>query len=89
MTKPFQALTDDALAILVSEGDIGTLATRYRELRDHHLAETATRARPDRSTILRMAGNIAGNLYADPTFEGSASEVAVEIARLIVAEVDR
>jgi hypothetical protein len=89
MMKAFHALTDDEVAGHVSMGDIASLAARYRELRDHHVAETEALTKRDRSAILRMAGNIAGGLCADPEWQGDPAETAVAIARQIVAEVDQ
>ena len=99
MTKAFHALTDDEICGVGSPAEIAAgpisydlLIARYRELRDHHVAEIATLTKRDRSAILRMAGNIAGGLCADPTFDGDGgrtAELAVAIARQIVTEVDQ
>ena len=94
MTKTFRVLTDDELVgtsglVPIFHED---LIARYRELRDHHVAEIEALTKRDRSAILRMAGNIAGGLCADPTFDGDGgrtAELAVAIARQIVTEVDQ
>jgi hypothetical protein len=88
MTMAFHPLTDDE----IFERSRDDLITAYRALRDHHVAETEALTKRDRSAILRMAGNIAGGLCADPTFDGDGgrtAELAVAIARQIVTEVDQ
>ena len=79
MTK-FTALTDDEIrgnsnASPISRDD---LIIHYRELRDRHVAETALAAKRDRSAILRMAGNIAGGLMADPGYEAETPKDVAE-----------
>jgi hypothetical protein len=85
MTKVFHPLTDDE----ISTRSFADMIVAYRALRDHHVAETEALAKRDRSAILRMAGNIAGGLCADPEWQGDPAETAVAIARKIVAEVDQ
>lgn len=84
--KPFPMLTDDEL-IALTVSDHGQLARAYRELREHHVAETTAR---DRAAILHMAGSIAGDLNAVSTLTPEdLARKAVRIARAIVAEVDK
>jgi hypothetical protein len=90
MIAKFHTLTDEELLTLAPPHDL--LAARYRELRDHHIAEIEALTKRDRSAILRMAGNIAGGLvsasYCTATEEELAKK-AVALARAIVTEVDR
>jgi hypothetical protein len=92
--KAFDALTDEELED-AKRGGVDMLAAHYRELREHHVAETAHLAARDRSAILRMAGNIAGGLVASLNYhelssgdEAGVAMTSVAIARAIVAEVD-
>lgn len=88
--KEFHALTDAELdSARVTDGDL--LVKLYRDLRDHHVRETAHLAARDRSAILRMAGNIAGGIEANTRVDWDADTVAVRavaVARAIVAKVD-
>lgn len=60
------------------------------------LAELRAKAKSDRSTMLRVAGNVASGICADPTACGTASEAcrelvaerAVDIAQRIIARID-
>ena len=85
MTAKFHALTDADL-VGISHED---LLARYCDLRAHHIAETEALTKRDRSALLRMAGNIAGGICADPDFAGDVAKAAVRLAREIVAEADR
>lgn len=85
MTAKFITLTDAELDNLPRL----ELLALYRDLRAHHIAEAEAHAKRDRSAILRMAGNIAGGMFADPNYDDDPAEAAVRIARRIVAEVDR
>lgn len=93
MTKAFHALTDDELAGIFGSGPISRedLLARYRELRDHHVAETEALTRRDRSAILRMAGNIACGILANELGSklDNVPKMSVAIAREIMAEADR
>jgi hypothetical protein len=95
--KAFHALTDTELdamfqAELDRKQDIAKLLAAYRDLREHHVAETTALTKRDRSSIMRMAGNIAAGLFADPEFEAETAEElaerAVLVARAIIKIVD-
>jgi len=92
--KTFHALTDAELEDAKRAG-VNLLAEHYRDLRDHHVAETAHHAARDRSAILRMAGNIAGGLVASLNWhelsdedEDGVAVTSVSLARKIVDVVD-
>jgi len=95
--KAFHLLTDDELDDAKRAG-VNLLAEHYRDLRDHHVAETAHHAARDRSAILRMAGNIVAGFagpglgdgmdYVNVKRETAIVKRAVRIARAILAEVD-
>lgn len=90
----FRVLDDEEL----SACGFGDVVACYQELRSRYEALT----RKDRSTILRMAGNIAPGIYQasypdllaerdlDRRTEGMywLAYNAVEIARAVIAEVD-
>lgn len=66
---------------------------------EHHIIEgeraKAAHAKPDRSALLRMAGNIAGGIAANPAitvcdpWPEDVAKLAVRIARNIMTEIDK
>lgn len=92
MTAKIQMLSDTDLDWI----EVQDLRARYRELRAHVLVIEAAHDKRDRSAILRMAGNIAGGIEANPKYgqigktDGlkEVAERAVRLARAIMTEID-
>lgn len=89
---------ESALELERYERDVEALHARFQPLAMHYKDMcTAVEAhrKPDRSALLRMAGNIAGGLVANPALLDNANgakqyaHAAVMLARAIMAEVDK
>lgn len=102
--KQFKELSAEDAQTLANTADLSEaykLNEAYQELLAHHIEETATIRAKDRGAILRMAGNIAAGLVQSAPIHGDftdkqketypqvVADVAVAVARAILAEVDK
>lgn len=88
LALPSPAFPDEVLATISHE----LLLARYSELRAAYVKLVERGSLRDRSAILRMAGNIAVGLVTNEPEDWRSTptaESAVDLARAILAEVDR